>query len=76
RTVALSEALKTPPTRATKTAMDVWLESLTNEDQAIVTAALRNPDWRHTDLLAALVAEGAPSISDTTFGAWRRRVAR
>lgn len=74
--MALSEALKTPPSRETKTVMDVWLESLTDEDQAAVWAALHNPDWRHTDLLAAVIAEGAPQISDRTFGEWRRRVTR
>ena len=74
--MALVDALKTPPVRNThgRSILDIWLERLTEPEQAAVLTALRDDAWRHVDLKAALEAEGAPKVADTTFGEWRRRV--
>lgn len=56
--------------------MDRWLESLDNAERDAVMKAIRNPEWRHVDLQAVLVDEGAPKVADTTFGDWRRKMAR
>lgn len=52
--------------------MDRWVAGLDAEDAEFVWRAVRNPEWRHTDLLAELVAEGAPKIAATTFATWRK----
>lgn len=74
--MALLETLKTPPqiSRGGRSVLDIWTEQLAPEDRAAVIKAARNPQWRHSDLLEALVAEGAPRVADTTFGVWRRKV--
>jgi hypothetical protein len=74
--VALLETLSNPPQRSTggRSVIDIWIDTLNPEDHNAVLTAARNPAWRHTDLLEALIAEGAPRIADTTFGAWRRKV--
>lgn len=76
QTVALLETLTNPPQRSTggRTVMDVWVDTLSAEEKTAVLTAARNPDWRHTDLLEALTAEGAPTVAHTTFGSWRRKV--
>lgn len=72
--MGLAQRLATPPApRGTQTILDRWLETLTDTDRNAVETALTDPNWRHVDLQAALEAEGAPKIADTTFGSWRRR---
>ena len=75
--VALVDALKTPPVRNThgRSILDIWLERLPATEQNAVLGALRDEAWRHVDLQAALEAEGAPKVADTTFAAWRKRKA-
>ena len=51
--------------------MDRWIEELPDDDREAVITAVRNPEWKHVDLLAALVEEGAPKIAPTTFANWR-----
>lgn len=74
--MALADALKTPPARDSRgrSILDIWLETLTLTDRTAVVNALHNPEWRHYELQAALEAEGAPKVADTTFGTWRRKV--
>lgn len=72
--MSLAERLATPPApKGSKTILDRWIDTLEPEDYAAVEAALKNPDWRHTDLQRLLESAGAPKIADTTFGAWRRK---
>ena len=71
--MSLRDKLATPPAPAkTRSAMDIWVDGLNDEDRAAVETALRDPSWRHTDLLKVLKEEGAPVPADTTFGRWRR----
>jgi hypothetical protein len=72
--VSLANRLATPPAPKTpQTVMDRWLDSLNETDREAVLAAVVNPEWRHVDLLATLIDEGAPAVADTTFGTWRRK---
>ena len=75
--MALVDALKTPPVRNThgRSILDIWLERLTETEQAAVLGALRDEAWRHVDLQTTLEAEGAPKVADTTFATWRKRKA-
>lgn len=71
--MSLRDKLATPPAPAkSRTAMDIWVDSLDDEDRAAVETALRDPSWRHSDLMKVLKEEGAPVPADTTFGKWRR----
>ncbi len=70
--MSLADKLATPPTTPSQTKLDKWLNALPTVDRDAVEAAILNTDWRHTDLQAALIAEGAPKVADTTFGVWRR----
>ena len=74
--MSLASLLATPPTRNNRgrSVLDTWYDGLPDDDKAAVLAAVRNPDWRHIDLQAALTAEGAPEVADTTFGTWRRKM--
>lgn len=73
--MALAETLNNPPARTNtgRSVLDDWLDTLDATDREAVITAVRNPAWRHTDLLNALIAEGAPTVADTTFGTWRRK---
>lgn len=72
--MSLADRLATPPApKASKTALDVWVDTLPKKDQDAVHKAIRDPQWRHIDLQQAFEAEGAPKVADTTFGAWRRK---
>lgn len=65
--------LATPPTpKPTKAGLDSWLNGLNTKDRELVLAAIVNPGWEHEILLNELVEEGAPAVSATTFGSWRR----
>lgn len=70
--VSIASRLSTPPA-SRGTQMDKWVESLEPADREAVTKATLSPEWRHTDLLAALIEEGAPEIAEKTFGTWRRK---
>lgn len=76
--VSLADKLATPPVRATggRSVLDDWLDNLDTTDRDAALSAIRNPAWRHVDLQAALEAEGAPKVADTTFGVWRKKRAR
>lgn len=72
--MSIQSSLAAPPApKSQKTVLDRWLEEQTADDQAAIRTALNNPEWRHVDLLAALVKEGMPEVADTTFGVWRKR---
>lgn len=73
--MGLIETLATPPAPATlgRSVMDVWVDLLPANERTAVLNAVRNPEWRHTDLQAELIAAGAPQIADTTFRAWRKK---
>jgi hypothetical protein len=75
-TVDLLKKLAAPPAkRATgKSIMDVWVDSRPEVEQQAIIAAANNPAWGHVALLNALVAEGAPNMSDTAFRQWRIKV--
>ncbi len=74
--MSLRDKLATPPAK-TRSAMDIWIDGLNDEDRAAVETALQDPLWRHSDLMKVLKEEGAPVSADTTFGKWRRnRVSR
>ena len=71
---SLATRLAAPPAPKTnQTILDRWLEELPSEDRTAVRTALVDTNWRHVDLLAALIEEGMPEVADTTFGVWRRR---
>lgn len=72
--MSLADKLSTPPAPIpTTSAYDRWIASLPDADRKAVDVAIRNPEWRHTDLQKVLEAEGAPKIANATFGAWRRK---
>ena len=73
--MALAETLNNPPARTNtgRSVLDDWLDTLNTNDRELVLTAARNPAWRHTDLLPALIAEGAPQVAENTFGVWRRK---
>lgn len=68
--------LASPPTGrpAGKSIMDVWVESRPETEREAIIAAACNKAWGHVALLKELVAEGAPSMSDTSFRVWRVKV--
>lgn len=70
----LIQTLAEPPAKRQqgKSIMTVWVESRPETEQAAIMAAALNPAWGHVALLQALVAEGAPSMSDTAFRQWRK----
>lgn len=71
--MTLAERLAAPPSPAVaQTAIERWIDGLPAVDREAVLKALANPDWKHTDLLAALKAEGAPKMSVSTLGRWRK----
>ena len=71
--MSIASRLSTPPApKPSLTGMDRWIAEQSEVDAAAVLAAVRNPDWRHTDLLEALVYEGAPKVATTTFATWRK----
>ena len=71
--MTLAERLATPPSQAgAPTAIERWIDGLPQVDREAVLKALANPDWKHTDLHAALKAEGAPAMSVSTLGRWRK----
>lgn len=51
--------------------MDEWADKLPTEERDAVYNAATNPEWGHVALLRALVVEGAPDMSDTSFRSWR-----
>ena len=69
------DMLSAPPTQAPvgKSRMDAWLDTLTPERREAVLAAAVNRAWGHMRLMEALKEYGAPDMSDTSFGAWRRK---
>lgn len=73
--MALRDDLKTPPPRVdpNRSRIDVWIDTLSKDDAAAARDAAKNPAWGHMDLLAAYMAHGCPKMSDTAFGAWRRK---
>lgn len=74
--MSLIEKLATPPPRRepTKSAMDVWVESLPEAEADAVLVAAVNPEWGHTALQRELVAAGAPRLAESSFRGWRIKV--
>ncbi|MEW2011498.1 hypothetical protein AB0300_18740 [Microbacterium sp. NPDC078814] len=73
--MSIQSSLASPPApKSQKTILDRWLEEQTADDQEVIRSTLKNPEWRHVDLLEALVKEGMPEVADTTFGVWRKRM--
>lgn len=71
--MTLAERLATPPSPAgSQNAIERWVDGLPVPDRDAVLKALANPDWKHTDLLTVLKAEGAPQMSVSTLGRWRK----
>lgn len=72
--MALADRLAHPKPRRTGTraAMDVWMDTLTEDDRTVVDEALRDHRWTSASLLAELKAEGGPDIAAPTFDGWRR----
>ena len=76
--MALKDVLKTPPpARATgyRSKLDVWRDSLSDEDRKALDAAVRNPEWSNTALHEVATAEGV-EIGESSFRDWRRRMQR
>ena len=65
-------AAPAPSRKPGKSVMTVWVESRPETEQAAILTAAINPEWGHVALLDALIAEGAPKMSDTAFRAWRK----
>jgi hypothetical protein len=73
--VSLKDRLAEPPAkRVNKSALDVWYDELPEDEQAVVLAAVLDRAWGHVQLRDALAEEGAPFLSDNTFGVWRRKM--
>lgn len=57
-----------------KTQLDKWFDELAPEDQNTVMSGITDERWPHMKLSALLVEHmNAPDLSDSTFGAWRKR---
>lgn len=67
----LIDKLKTPPGTTTMCGVAGWIESLPEEEQEAIQAALENPDWE-TRALHRLFAEHGLSRNETTLGKHRR----
>lgn len=72
--MSLKDRLATPPAKHTpvRSALEIWFRSLPEDEKAAVLAAATSPAWQHVELLPELVAEGAPEVSASTLGVWRR----
>lgn len=75
--MALKDALKTPPKTRTgfRSKVDVWREALDDADRKAFDAAVKNPEWTTSALVAVVTTEGL-EISDAAFRDWRKRTLR
>jgi len=71
--VSLIERLAEPVSPASKSKMDVWVETRTHHEQEAIRVAAANPAWGHSALLNELREAGAPEISESAFRQWRRK---
>jgi len=76
--VSLIERLASPVSVSitNKSKMDVWVETLTTDEQEAIRAAAGNPAWGNSPLLNELREAGAPDISKSAFREWRKKQAR
>lgn len=77
--MALMDDLKTPPSTSTgfRSKVDVWRDSLNDEDRAAFDAAVNDTAW-NTSALRRVVLKHGVEISDPGFRQWRlnaRRIA-
>lgn len=73
--MSLIEALKAPPKRPVSAgpgaAVRAWLQTRTEEEQALVLEAAKDPAWGHRALLDLLVSHGMEPVSENTMREWR-----
>lgn len=54
-----------------RSSVDVWADTLTEDERAAVYKAAANPDWGHVALRDTLASAGAPHLSENSFRSWR-----
>ena len=71
--MSLIDVLANPPkqTRAGRSIIDDWADTLPETERDAVYKAAINPDWGHIALRDTLVKAGAPFVADSSLRTWR-----
>ena len=71
--MSFTERLASPPVR---NELEHWLNALPDSERDAFYKMVRDPEWKHVDILDAITEEGGPAVPASSFRDWRRRAMR